>query len=106
MIILFNLVNNSFGGATMNKKTLIEELSKKTKLSLKESKNAIEEFQSIIIEALKRGDTVNLMNFGSFKVIERKARVVYNPVQKRFDKHQAKRVPIFKCGVKLKNEVA
>ena len=28
MIILFNLVNNSFGGSTMNKKTLIEELSK------------------------------------------------------------------------------
>ncbi len=90
----------------MNKKTLIEELSKKTKMTLTESKNAIEQFQSIIIEALKRGDTVNLMNFGSFKVVERKARIVYNPINKKFDKHQAKRVPVFKCGVKLKNEVA
>ena len=90
----------------MNKKTLIEELSKKTKMTLTESKNAIEQFQSIIIEALKRGDTVNLMNFGSFKVVERKARIVYNPINKKFDKHQAKRVPIFKCGEKLKNEVA
>ena len=89
----------------MNKKTLIEELSKKTKMTLTESKNAIEQFQSIIIEALKRGDTVNLMNFGSFKVVERKARIVYNPINKKFDKHQAKRVPVFKCGVKLKNEV-
>ena len=90
----------------MNKKNLIEELSKKTKMTLTESKNAIEQFQSIIIEALKRGDTVNLMNFGSFKVVERKARIVYNPINKKFDKHQAKRVPVFKCGVKLKNEVA
>ena len=90
----------------MNKKTLIEELSKKTKMTLTESKNALEQFQSIIIEALKRGDTVNLMNFGSFKVVERKARIVYNPINKKFDKHQAKRVPVFKCGVKLKNEVA
>ena len=90
----------------MNKKTLIEELSKKTKMTLTESKNAIEQFQNIIIEALKRGDTVNLMNFGSFKVVERKARIVYNPINKKFDKHQAKRVPIFKCGEKLKNEVA
>ncbi len=90
----------------MNKKTLVEELSKKTKLSLKESKNAIDEFQKIIIDALKRGDTVSLMNFGSFKVVERKARLVYNPIEKRFDKHKAKRVPVFKCGEKLKNEVA
>ena len=74
-------------------------------MTLTESKNAIEQFQSIIIEALKRGDTVNLMNFGSFKVVERKARIVYNPINKKFDKHQAKRVPVFKCGVKLKNEV-
>ncbi len=90
----------------MNKRTLIEELSKKTNLTLKESKNAIEEFQNIIVEALKRGDSVNLINFGCFRVVERKARMVYNPIQKRFDKHNAKRVPIFKSGIKLKNEVA
>ena len=90
----------------MNKKTLIEELSKQTQLSLKESKNAVDAFQNIVVQALKRGDTVNLMNFGSFKVVERKARIVYNPIKKDFQKYDAKRVPVFKCGLKLKKEIA
>lgn len=90
----------------MNKKTLVEELSRATKLTLKESKSAVDAFQNIVMQALKRGDTVNLVNFGSFKVVERKARVIYNPVMKKFQKHNAKRIPVFKCGIKLKNEVA
>ena len=90
----------------MNKKTLIEELSRITDLTLKESRNAIDGLQNIITNTLKNGDTVTLVNFGSFKTVERRSRIVYNPVSKKYDKHRAKRVPIFKCGLKLKQVVA
>lgn len=95
----------SNGGTTMNKKGLIEELSRKTNLTLSESRSAIEGFQNIVIEALKRGDNVNITNFGCFKMVERKGRLIYNPMTGNFDKYNARRTPVFRSGVKLKKEV-
>ena len=89
----------------MNKKGLIEELSRKTNLSLKESKEALDAFQNIIIDTLKRGDNVNITNFGCFKMVERKGRLIYNPTTGNFDKYNARRTPVFRSGVKFKNQV-
>ncbi len=89
----------------MNKKTLVEELAKRANISLKDSKAAVEAYQDIIIETLKRGDSVCLVNFGSFKVVERKARMGYNPATNKFVKYKAKRVPVFKFGSWLKSEI-
>jgi len=89
----------------MNKKGLIEELSRKTNLTLIESRSFIEQFQNIVIEALKRGDNVNITNFGCFKMVERKGRLIYNPATGSFDKYNARRTPVFRIGVKFKKEV-
>ena len=104
-IKVLRMAKLSSGGGNMNKKGLIEELSRKTNLTLSESRTAIDEFQNIVIEALKRGDNVNITNFGCFKMVERKGRLIYNPMTGNFDKYNARRTPVFRSGLKFKKEV-
>lgn len=90
----------------MNKATFVNQLSQRAHLSKKQSKTVIEVYEQIIIETLKNGDSVCFPNFGSFKIVERKARVGYNPVFGKNVKYKAKRVPVFKSSIKFKNDVA
>ncbi len=88
----------------MNKAQLINEVAKVT-CSKKEADLAIDATLAAIQKALKKGDTVTLVGFGTFKVSKRKARKGRNPQTGKEIKIAAKKVPVFKAGKGLKDAV-
>jgi DNA-binding protein HU-beta len=59
-----------------------------------------------IAKALKKGDKVTLIGFGTFSVVKRAARTARNPQTGKPIKVKAKKVPKFVAGKKLKDMVA
>ncbi len=88
----------------MNKAELINEVAKVT-CSKKEADDAISATFAAIQKALKKGDTVTLVGFGTFKVSKRKARKGRNPQTGKEIKIAAKKVPVFKAGKGFKDAV-
>ena len=88
----------------MNKAQLINEVAKVT-CSKKEAELAIGATLAAIRKALKKGDTVTLVGFGTFRVSKRKARKGRNPQTGAVIKIAAKKVPVFKAGKGLKDAV-
>ena len=88
----------------MNKAQLIDEVAKVT-CSKKEAGLAVDATIAAIQKALKKGDAVTLVGFGTFKVSKRKARKGRNPQTGEVIKIAAKKVPIFKAGKGLKDTV-
>jgi len=88
----------------MNKAELIEEVSKVT-CSKKEAEAALGAALATIAKALKKGDSVTLVGFGTFSVSKRKARKGRNPQTGEAIKIAAKKVPVFKAGKGLKDAV-
>jgi DNA-binding protein HU-beta len=88
----------------MNKAQLIDEVAKVT-CSKKEAGLALDATLAAIKKALKKGDAVTLVGFGTFDVKKRKARIGRNPQTGKALKIAAKKVPVFKAGKVLKNAV-
>ena len=63
----------------MNKTELVAALAAKTELSKKDAEKALNAVVETITEALKAGDKVALVGFGTFEAKERPARVARNP---------------------------
>jgi DNA-binding protein HU-beta len=98
----FLLINE---GGYMNRKELAEALATKTETSKAEADRTIGAFIEIISGALKKGDSVSLVGFGSFEVRKRAARVGRNPKTGAELKIKASKVPAFKAGATLKATV-
>jgi DNA-binding protein HU-beta len=88
----------------MNKADLVNEVAKVVKTK-KEAQAAVDRVLSSITGALRRGDTVTLVGFGTFKVQERKARQGRNPQTGAPLHIAARKVPRFVAGKALKNAV-
>mgnify|MGYP000900650378 CR=1 FL=1 len=88
----------------MNKAELIEEIAKAT-CSKKEAEAALGATLEAIKKALKKGDSVTLVGFGTFSVNKRKARKGRNPQTGEAIKIAAKKVPVFKAGKGLRDSV-
>ena len=88
----------------MNKAQLVDEVAKVT-CSKKEAELALGATLAAIKKALKKGDAVILMGFGTFRVSKRKARKGRNPQTGAVLKIAAKKVPVFKAGKDLKDAV-
>jgi nucleoid DNA-binding protein len=88
----------------MNKAELIDEVAKVT-CTKKEANEAVDATIAAIQKALKKGDEVTLVGFGTFKVSKRKARTGRNPQTGKEIKIAAKKVPVFKAGKGLKDAV-
>lgn len=89
----------------MNKGDLVEAVTKvvgKKKLA----EEAIGCVLESITGALKKGESVTLVGFGTFKVTKRAARTGRNPQTGKAIKIKAKKVPKFTAGKKLKDTVA
>ncbi len=86
----------------MNKGDLIEEVAKVT-CSKKEAGLAVDATFAAIQKALKKGNTITLVGFGTFRVSKRKARTGRNPQTGKAIKIAAKKVPVFKAGKGLKD---
>jgi integration host factor subunit beta len=87
----------------MTKAELVEEVSKVSDLSKKNSEIIVEMVFKSIIDALHRGEKIELRGFGSFRLRQRESRKGRNP--KTGDKVDVppKRVPYFKPGKELKD---
>ncbi len=90
----------------MNKSELIEAISKTTGLSKADSDRAISAIVETVTKTLKKGGTVALVGFGTFKVSKRNARMGRNPQTGAAIKISARKVPRFVAGKTLKDAVA
>jgi DNA-binding protein HU-beta len=89
----------------MNKAELIESVSGSTGLAKAEATKAVEAVFDSITSALKSGDTVALLGFGTFVVKGRAARAGRNPRTGETIEIAASKVPGFKAGKALKDAV-
>jgi DNA-binding protein HU-beta len=85
----------------MNKAELVDAIASETSLSKVDSQRALDAFVNITSKALKKGDKVALVGFGSFSVAKRAARNGRNPQTGKEIKIAAKRVAKFKAGSDL-----
>ena len=89
----------------MNKAELIDAIAGKAGLSKADAKKALDAFVDTTSDALKKGDRVALVGFGSFSVSERGARTGRNPQTGQPIKIAAKKVVKFKAGSELATKV-
>ncbi|MBR0202060.1 MAG: HU family DNA-binding protein [Bacteroidaceae bacterium] len=85
----------------MNKTELTAAIAAKAGLTKVDAKKALEATIEAITEALKGGDKVALVGFGTFATGERGARTGINPQTKQAIKIAAKKVAKFKAGAEL-----
>ena len=89
----------------MTKVELINAIAEKAGLSKADAEKALKAFTDSITEALKAGDKVALVGFGTFSVGERAARTGQNPQTGEKIEIKASKAPKFKAGKMLKDAV-
>ena len=89
----------------MNKAQLIDAIAKEANLSKADAKRALDAFISTTTKALKKGDTISLIGFGSFSTSKKGARTGRNPQTGAEIKISAKKVVKFKSGSELTDAV-
>ena len=89
----------------MNKSQLIDKIADGADISKAAAGRALDAFIDAVGEALKEGDQVALVGFGTFAVRERAARSGRNPQTGATIEIAAGKVPAFKAGKALKNAV-
>ena len=90
----------------MNKTELIAAVAEKANITKKESELVVAATFDAIVDALKEGEKVQLVGFGSFEVKHRAERVGRNPKTKEAITIAASSTPTFKAGKALKDAVA
>ena len=90
----------------MNKNELINAVAERSNLTKKDCEMAVTAMLEAITDALCEGEKVQLVGFGSFEVKKREARVGRNPRTKEAVEIPATKVPVFKAGKLLKDNVA
>ena len=89
----------------MNKAELVDAIASESKLSKAASEKALDAFVNQTTKALKAGQRVALVGFGSFSVAKRAARNGRNPQTGKAIKIAAKKVAKFKAGADLATKV-
>ncbi len=89
----------------MNKSDLIEKMAEAADISKAAAARALDAFTEAVTVALKEGDTVSLIGFGTFSVKERAARKGRNPQTGATIEIKASKMPSFKAGKALKDAI-
>lgn len=89
----------------MNKAEIIDAIAAESGLSKADAKRALDGFVTATTKALKKGDRVALVGFGSFGITKRAARKGRNPKNGAEIKIAAKKVVKFKAGAELAAKV-
>src|SRR3972149_5294530 len=89
----------------MTKADLIDEVSKISNLTKKETETIVNTIFDNITDALAKGDKVELRGFGSFRIRHRNSRKGRNPKTGSAVDVPQKRVPFFKVGKRLRELV-
>ena len=89
----------------MNKAELADEVSDETGLTKKETQNVIDVMTETITDILSKGEKVILVGFGTFQVMNKKARRGVNPQTRETIQIPAKKMPKFTPGKCLREKV-
>jgi DNA-binding protein HU-beta len=89
----------------MTKTDLVDVIAGKVKISKSAALEAVDAFIESITGALKKGDKVTLIGFGTFDVAKRAAREGVNPQTRQKIKIKASKAPRFKAGKAFKDKV-
>ena len=87
----------------MNKTDLVAAMAEKAEVSKKDAEKVLKAFTDVVADALKNGDKVQLVGFGTFEVSERAAREGRNPRTRETMMIEASKAPKFKAGKALKD---
>ena len=90
---------------TLTKADLIEEVLRISELPRKESETIVETIFESIIDALQKGDKIEIRGFGSFRTRERRGRIGRNPKTGAKVDVPPKKIPFFKPSKELKDFV-
>jgi DNA-binding protein HU-beta len=89
----------------MNKAELIEAMAESADISKAAAGRALDGMVDAVTKAMKEGDTLSLVGFGTFSVKERAAREGRNPQTGETITIKASRIPSFKAGKALKDAI-
>ena len=89
----------------MNKAELVEAVSDKAGITKKQAGSVIDAITDTVKETLSKGERITLVGFGTFHVMERKAREGRNPRTGKKLEIPAKKVPKFRAGKNLREAV-
>ena len=89
----------------MTKADLIQEVSRLTELTRKDSEVIVETIFDSVVRSLRVGDKIEIRGFGSFRTRQRKPRVGRNPKTGERVEVPAKKIPFFKPSQELKDLV-
>ena len=89
----------------MNKNEFVAAIAEKSGLTKKDAEAALNAYTEVVTDALKAGDSVQLIGFGTFEVRERAARQGRNPLTGETIEIAAAKVPAFKPGKALKDAI-
>lgn len=89
----------------MNKSELIMALAQKADLTKKDAEKALNAFVDVVTDALKAGEKVQLVGFGTFETKDRPARTARNPRTGEEIEIAASKTASFKVGKALKDTV-
>jgi DNA-binding protein HU-beta len=90
----------------MNKAEIVARMAKDSGLTKADANRALDAFLDHVTKALKKGEKVTLVGFGTFLVGRRRARTGRNPQTGAPIKIAARRVPRFSAGKELKDTVS
>ncbi len=89
----------------MNRKELIDNIADKTGLKKVDCNKVLDAFIETTVETLQKSDTVVLVGFGTFKVVDKKAREGRNPATGETIQIAAKKAPKFIPGKSFKESI-
>lgn len=90
----------------MTKADMVDIISSSTGLTKVETEAVVNGFMETVIDALKRGEHIELRGFGTFKVVERAPRVARNPKTNEQLRVPAQFVPVLKMSRDFREVVA
>lgn len=89
----------------MTKKEIVLKIAEETKIKQVDVKKVVQKTLDEIIQALAKGERVELRNFGIFKIKSRRGRTGRNPRTGEAVPVPAKKVAVFKPGLIMKQEI-
>jgi len=92
-------------GATLTKNDIVRTLAEKYELEIASTRRVVQGTLDMVLEALLKGDKVELRNFGVLEVIERKGRIARNPKSKQEVFIPERKVVKFKPGKVMEDKI-
>lgn len=90
---------------TLTKNDIVRTLAEKYELEIASTRRVVQGTLDMILEALLKGDKVELRNFGVFEVIERKGRIARNPKSRQEVYIPERKVVKFKPGKVMEDKI-